>query len=126
MKIKIKSYWPATLWMTLATVAFCLPGSTLPKDDWLGVIHADKLVHIGILAIMVFLWCVPLIYRSVQKPLIKVFGAIAFAFFSYGAVMELIQHFFVSNRSFDWGDVAADAAGCLLGFFLSKRQLETV
>lgn len=122
MKVKIKSYWPAIAWMILSTVAFCLPGSTLPKDEWLGKIHADKWIHIGIFGGMVFLWSVPLLYRSLQKPFVRLLAIIASIFFGYGVLIELMQHFFISNRSFDWGDIGADAVGCLIGFFLSRRQ----
>jgi len=125
MKIKIKSYWPAIVWMILSTVAFCLPGSVLPKDNWLGKINADKWIHIGIFTIMVFLWCVPLLHRSAQKPLIRLFILITFALFGFGVLIELVQHFFISNRSFDWGDIGADTVGCLIGFFFSQRQWKT-
>jgi VanZ family protein len=112
--------------MILSTVAFCLPGNAFPKNDWLGDIHFDKMVHIGILSIMVFLWCLPLINRPSQKRAVKIFVGIAIGFFCYGVLMEFVQHFFISNRSFDWGDIGADAAGCLVGFFLSKRQLKII
>jgi VanZ family protein len=124
MRIKINSYWPAIAWMLLSTIAFILPGSTFPKDNWLGDIQFDKIVHVGILSIMVFLWCLPTINRPSPKSAVKILVGIAIGFFSYGVLMEFIQDFFVSNRSFDWGDIGADAVGCLVGFFLSKRQLK--
>lgn len=125
MKIRIKSYWPAIGWLILATVAFCVPGSSLPKNDWLGKIYADKWIHIGLFSVMVFLWCAPLLNRQTQKPLNRLFIGTAIVFFSYGVLIELIQHFFISNRSFDWGDIGADAVGCLIGFFFSQWQWKT-
>ena len=122
MKIKIKSFWPAIAWMILSTIAFCLPGSALPKNDWLGKIQLDKWIHIGIFSIMLVLWCSPFLYRSAQKPLIKLFAEMAVTLFAYGVLMEFVQHFFVSNRSFDWGDIVADAIGCLIGFFFMRMQ----
>ena len=72
---------------------------------------------------MIFLWCLPLFHRqSVSQTLTKLFIQISIGFFSYGVLMEFIQHFFVPLRSFDIGDIAADAAGCLIGFLLVKRQ----
>jgi hypothetical protein len=35
--------------------------------------------------------------------------------------MEFAQEYFVANRSFEMGDIAADAAGSLIGYFLTKR-----
>ena len=122
MKIKIKSYWPAIVWLILSTIAFCVPGNILPKDDWMGKINLDKWVHIGLFGIMIFLWSVPLLHRPIQKPLNWVFACITFAFFGYGVLIEIVQHFFITNRSFDWGDIAADAVGCFVGFYLTRRQ----
>ena len=39
----------------------------------------------------------------------------------YGTGMEFVQKYFVANRSFDPGDIAADAGGCLLGLVVSLR-----
>jgi VanZ family protein len=58
----------------------------------------------------------------VHKPLTRLFAGITITFFGYGVLMEFVQHFFVSNRSFDLGDIGADAVGCLIGFFLSRKQ----
>jgi hypothetical protein len=37
--------------------------------------------------------------------------------------MEFVQKWFVANRSFDVGDIGADAAGVILGFILAKKFL---
>jgi len=123
MRIKIKSFWPAVIWLLLSTIAFCLPGSALPKNDWFAVVQFDKWIHVGLFSVMIFLWCLPVIHRPhITLSLTKLFLGIAFAFFCYGIAMEFIQHFFVSNRSFDIGDIAADAAGCLIGLLFVKWQ----
>ena len=122
MKIAIRSFWPGIIWWVLSVIAFCIPGSALPKEDWLGKIHFDKIIHIGLFAGMVFLWCLPLIYRQNRKSLSNLFLKITALFFGYGVAMEFIQHSFVSRRSFDWGDIVADAVGCLIGLFLARRQ----
>lgn len=126
MKIAIRSFWPGIVWWVLSVVAFCIPGSALPTEDWLGKIHVDKLIHIGLFAGMVFLWCVPLIYRQSRKSISNFFLGMTVLFFGYGVVMELIQHSFVSRRSFDWGDIVADAVGCLIGLLLARRQWLTI
>ena len=123
MRIKIKSFWPAVIWLLLSTIAFCLPGSALPKNDWFAVVQFDKWIHVGLFSVMIFLWCLPVFHRPhINLSLTKLFLGIAIAFFCYGIAMEFIQHFFVSNRSFDMGDIAADAAGCLIGLLFVKWQ----
>jgi len=122
MKIIVKSFWPAVVWLIISTVAFCIPGSALPKNDWFGQIHFDKFIHIGIFTVMVFLWCVPFLNRPLQKPFVKILAGVTIGFFCYGVLIEFVQHYFVLNRSFDLGDIGADAVGCLIGFFFSRRQ----
>jgi hypothetical protein len=39
--------------------------------------------------------------------------------------MELIQNSFVARRSFDWGDIVADAVGCFIGLLLARWQCLT-
>jgi VanZ family protein len=40
----------------------------------------------------------------------------------YGIGMEFVQKYFINNRSFDEGDIIADAVGCTLGLFFSLRR----
>jgi len=123
MRITIKSFWPAIVWLILSSIAFCLPGSVLPKNNWFAVIQLDKWIHVGLFSVMIFFWCLPLFHRpALHLTMSKLFIWISIAFFCYGIMMEFIQHFFVSNRSFDIGDIAADAAGCLIGLLFVKRQ----
>lgn|SRR5688572_23534295 len=122
MKVRIKSIWPGILWLILSTIAFSIPGSALPKNNWLSKIHFDKWVHVGIFSVMVVLWCLPLLHRPLQKPLPRLVIQIAVGFFGYGILIELMQHYFISNRSFDGGDIAADAIGCLIGFLFMRTQ----
>ncbi|HEU5291057.1 MAG TPA: VanZ family protein [Cyclobacteriaceae bacterium] len=121
MKIKINSFWPAIVWLMVSTIAFFLPGKALPENDWFGKLQVDKWIHIGLFTIMIVLWCLPLLHRHVQK-VPRLFMQIAIIFLGYGVVIELIQHFFIPNRSFDWGDIAADTVGCLIGFFYVRNQ----
>ena len=125
MRIIVKSFWPAIFWMIFSTSAFFIPGKSLPEGDWLETIYADKWVHIGIFAGMVVLWSLPLIVRTVQRPLTRLFSKVAFIFFGYGVLIEVLQHYFSSNRSFDWSDIAADAVGCLIGFIYLRSQWKT-
>jgi hypothetical protein len=104
-------------------VLLTLPGSTLPTEDWLSKIWFDKWVHIGLFALMVIFWSWPLVRRlKTGGNLRELFIQIAGAGLIYGIGMEYIQKYFIRGRSFDLGDIFADAAGCLLGalFGLSR------
>ena len=43
---------------------------------------------------------------------------------AYGITMEFIQQYFVVNRSFDPGDIVADAIGCIIGYWFSFRYIK--
>lgn len=42
----------------------------------------------------------------------------------YGIAMELVQKYFIPLRSFDLGDITADAIGCIAGYFISIRKFD--
>ncbi len=114
---------PAIGWFLLTTFLLVLPGSAFPKETWLSKIQFDKIVHIGIFAVMVWLFCRAYYQKnSAERNLKTSFIYIAIIATVYGLVMEFVQKYFVPNRSFDIYDVAADAAGALIGYFFSVRM----
>lgn len=111
---------PAIGWFIMVTVLLTLPGSAIPKEDWLDRIWFDKWVHIGLFAGMTFLWCWGY-YRlnTGHKKLLAIFILVAILALLYGIAMEYVQLYFISNRSFDVGDILADGIGCLAGWICS-------
>lgn len=117
------SLFPAACWFLVSTILLILPGSAFPKDDWLGKIWFDKWVHIGMFSILVVLCCWGLLRSMKEKEkLKKAFIVVGLLGLLYGVGMEFVQKFFVPNRSFDPGDIAADAVGCLLGVIFSRTR----
>ncbi|MFV0605956.1 MAG: VanZ family protein [Niabella sp.] len=122
MKDFLKGLKPAYGWLLLTTILLVLPGSAFPKETWLSKIYFDKWVHIGLFAIMVWLFCRAKYQHSTTTPDLKAaFLTITILIIGYGIVMEFIQKYFVPYRSFDVGDIIADAAGAFLGYFVSYR-----
>jgi VanZ family protein len=121
---KIKpSFIPAIIWLIISTILLTLPGSAFPSEDWLSKIQFDKWVHIGMFSIMVFLWCRATQKKNMDtKKLRIIFLLIALIWLAYGIVMEFIQDNLIPNRSFDVGDIAADAVGCAAGWWYSTRR----
>ena len=107
----------AVLYFLFISVLFVLPGSAFPKDDWLAKIWFDKWVHIGLFAGLALAWCWALGVAR-KKALYIVCFVLAF----YGIVVELVQHFFVPNRSYDIGDWIADLIGSVLGLWAWFRR----
>ena len=121
---KIKpSFIPAISWFIISVVLLTIPGSAFPKENWLDKIWFDKWVHIGMFAIMVSLWCWAMLkIYSANTRLRTVFILIGLLSLSYGVGMEFVQKYFINNRSFDEGDIIADAVGCSLGVFFSLKR----
>jgi VanZ family protein len=62
---------------------------------------------------------------SVSGRLKTVFLWIGLLSLGYGVGMEFVQRDFISNRSFDEGDILADAVGCSLGVLsVFKRYIK--
>jgi hypothetical protein len=124
-------------WFIISIILLTLPGTAFPQEDWLSKIWADKWIHIGMFALMVVLWCsawhslqpgrkkditATANYGERSRKQSRVFMIIALVFLCYGIAMEFIQLYFVANRSFDVGDIAADAIGCVAGVVFSTRR----
>lgn len=100
-----------TGYFIIICVLFFLPGKALPKgNSWMDAIQFDKWVHFGIFAVLAFLSLSTVEIKN-NKTLFPFFIMLIL----YGLAVELVQHHFVANRSFDRGDLAADAAGAAAG-----------
>ena len=117
MKIQTKSFVPAICAFVVATLLFCLPGDQLSDASWLEELELDKVVHIGLFAGLVFLWCLPfqLLVENPRRRKI-IYGWIALSFIAYGVAIEFIQRDFIPFRSFDLYDIVADTIGCAIGW----------
>lgn len=115
---------PAIAWLLLSVFLLTLPGNEFPEQSWTDQIpQFDKWVHIGMFAVMVSLFCWGL-YKKGLLParLRRLFIIVAAVCLVYGIGMEFVQKNFVPMRSFDTGDIIADAAGCAVGLLYSSRR----
>jgi len=98
------------------SLAFLSPiVGNLPKIDL--IISLDKLIHVTIYLILVFIWLLYFFKRQrflVLNTLIK----ILIACFIYGILIEVSQHLFVASRQADFLDVLANSIGLILGAFI--------
>jgi VanZ family protein len=111
LKWKIfRSKTVAISWLLIMCILFFLPGSAFPTENWLSKIYFDKLVHIGLFTILIFLWRSSFDFEFSNYHLVLLFFALI-----YGLAVEFIQRYFVANRDFDLYDVVADMIGAVLG-----------
>lgn len=109
----------AALYLIGITVLFCLPGSAIPKNNWMTAIRFDKWVHVGFFCMLVVVWNWAV--NSTEK---KDTATILVAAAAYGIGVEVVQDQFISHRSFDVGDWVADMAGSFIGLWLWSRYIK--
>jgi len=116
------SFLFALTWLLMVTILLCIPGSTLPKINWHDKIWLDKWVHFFLFLILVLFWCRAYLIKRSKINVKKIFFTITFLSVIYGIGMEIVQHYFVPFRSFDYGDMIADALGSVAGYFFSINR----
>jgi hypothetical protein len=123
LKKKYLSLIAATIWFILSLILLTLPGSAIPKENWLDKIWADKWVHLILFGLLTIFWCrVLFLFNNKKEGLVANFIVIAVLFTVYGIGMELVQKYCISNRSFDIGDILADTTGSLLGYLYAAGR----
>ena len=123
----LRKFWPALLWALIILLLTGLPGSYFPTVktfwDWLG---PDKLVHLFIFGVMVFLIMFGFREQYFQSKKRYQFGIVSVVITSlYGLLTEILQVYVFIGRSGNRFDFYADAVGAILGwafFFLIYRK----
>lgn len=117
LRWKIFRYKPlAVSWFIIMCILFFLPGSAFPDSDWMGKVDFDKIIHISLFAVLLFLW------RSAFDSEVKNYNWILLiCAIVYGFMVEFIQLYWVTGRSFDLYDALADGIGSLGGLWLRWR-----
>lgn len=107
----------AAIVCTLTVAAICfLPGNELPHSPFL---NFDKLVHLGIFAVLTILWYLPFDDKKSNPWNFS----IALLLITYGGIIEVVQHKWIEGRSGDVFDLIANALGVLVVFlFFLKRN----
>lgn len=119
MPVKISSRqwkWMSLVWLMLTTILLVMPGSALPKSNLFSSIpEFDKLVHIFLFAVLT-----ALSLKALQPS--KLFGLLLLILIVilYGVLIEYVQMYFTTTRSFDERDIVADAIGAILGWGLYR------
>lgn len=121
-ELQLKKFIPGIAWFFLILIAICIPGYDLPEvDKWLIEINFDKLIHIGLFAVLAYLFMLPVVRSGLPVKekwqwLIK----ITIAAVIWGITTELIQKFFIPGRSFNLSDWAADGLGGIFSLIYFK------
>jgi VanZ family protein len=116
------NYVPAIFWSALIFILCFLPGSALPKEDWLDKIYFDKIVHAILYFVLFFL--ILRIFTIKTSAAILTATALCIA---QGIFIELVQgSSWIQHRSFDVWDIAANVFGVFIGIFLLLQKHKTI
>ena len=103
-------FLPGIAWFLFVLALICMPGDDLPEEP------------AGLFGGLVFWFCLPFRKMMITRPQkINWFIKITIASILWGIATEYIQKFFLTGRQFDLVDWAADSAGAIIAFFLSRK-----
>lgn len=111
-QMKLSSKWPAIAWTGLIFILLVIPSEGIPHTRMLGLPHVDKLAHVVLFGVFVWLWSRTEVDRQ-KKPGLRFFLISS----GYGILMEFIQAGF-TNRAFEMLDIIADLSGAALAWLL--------
>ena len=110
--MKISKKWPALIWTGLIFILLVIPSEGIPHGGMLGLPHVDKMAHVFLFGVFVWLWS-----RTGQddKPR-RVFRYFLISTV-YGILMEFVQAGF-TNRAFEMLDIVADLSGAAIAWLI--------
>ena len=110
----LKFKW-TILWSIFVLILCGIPGDKLPHDSWMDEWMVDKIVHVGLYAILLLLFLVESKGENVILGLC--YGVL------WGIFIEILQQFIFYKRSFDLLDMIANSVGCVIGVLVFFRFL---
>ena len=107
----------ANVWIVFIAILHAIPGADVQKIIISELLLIDKLAHIIIFMIGVYL------YAIAGKPQQKAqfLRNISVLFIIYGLLLEVLQSFIFVSRSADFLDWLADIIGVFLGIWIYKK-----
>lgn len=79
----------------------------------------DKIIHVFLFGVLVVLWGRYFKQRGTNA-VFRQLNAVFILSCVFGIAMEFVQKYFVANRGFEWGDIAADVTGALAGWVVIR------
>jgi VanZ family protein len=106
------------LWAVLILILSLISGENIPEVSFWEMISIDKLAHVFMYAMLVFLLTTGL-KRQYSNGWLRYYAK-STAFWLgmfYGLLLEIMQLLICTDRYFEMGDVIANSIGCLIGLF---------
>lgn len=112
-------FLPFVIWITTVFILLTLPAKDFGTVE-IRIPNFDKLVHAGLFGGIVFLYGIAVI--NIDAARTKASATIVAIIASvYGCAMEYVQRDWLHPpRDFSYGDMAADATGAVIGYFVIR------
>ena len=91
-----------------------MPGKAIPKVGWKIFIQWDKVAHFSLYGLLAMILALRLVKKKSDLTTTDVI-IVATICSIYGAILEAIQYFFLSDRFFEIPDIIANIIGSIAG-----------
>lgn len=124
--MRLRYLLPAVVWTIVIFFIISIPGSSIPESPLFLIPHFDKIIHAGIFFFL-GLFSVYGFAKQGERTIIKQNSYTFAVFFCviYGILTEVIQHFYISERSGEFADVIANTTGSVAGVAVFYYLIKT-
>lgn len=120
--MKIIHFTPAVTWLIVTIILLTLPANDLPHSGLFDLPYFDKIVHFGMFFLLTVFFCYPFFKLAAKQPVNSaIFHKVALYIIIYGILMEFVQKFYTTSRTFDITDILFDALGAFAGLLAIKK-----
>jgi VanZ family protein len=113
------NFIPALIWMAIIAFLSLIHSGSLPSNNWFSRIHADKIAHIILYAILSLLLLYAFSKNFGLDSKVFIYAIIISGLF--GIFIEMIQSVMNFGRSFELLDILANITGAFVGASIYKR-----
>ncbi len=111
----LKNYMPGISWAILIFILSSISTGKLHLPDFWDLFSMDKAAHAIFYFIFYYLWARGLMRSQLNKK--SIYIILLLFCIIYGALLELYQGYFLSNRIGSWADGLANAIGASAAYF---------
>ncbi|HVM86536.1 MAG TPA: VanZ family protein [Puia sp.] len=124
IQILLSKIYIPVFWTIVVVFLLCIPGTMLPNEQNFSIPYFDKIVHMILFGMFVFLWCFYLNGRHYNsKRLVLLFFIVFILAEALGIAMEFVQKCCVPFRDFSKGDIIADLLGAGIAYGICNTFL---
>lgn len=117
---------PALIWSLVILAVIGWPEKQIPDSDILKIPFIDKVIHFSMFAVFaVFVYGGMWVQDKASSLYTYRLMITLTAGLAYGAVTEMIQHFFLEGRHGTAGDFLANAIGTVFGVIIIRKTGRT-